>query len=406
MAVVEDAFEEFNRQMGIGRIQNPYPAFADMRCDAPLQKADFRAMFGMEVSEPPAGSPPVYTACTYDAVIEILRDGERFSSKAYESVMGLVMGHTILEMDEPEHHRYRALLQQAFSKRALERWEHDLVAPVIDELIDKFVDRGRAELIRELTFPFPVNVIAGLLGLPREDIEQFHLWTIELISIGFDFERAMNGSKALGTYLQEKITARRENLGDDFVSVLIRAELDGHKLTDEEIISFMRLLLPAGAETTYRSSSNLLCGLLTHTDQLDAVRNDRSLIPKAIEEGLRWEPPLLTIIRIATRETNVCGVDLPEGAVILINLGSANHDEHRWENSEDIDVLRKAQQHMAFGFGPHMCLGQHLARMETRVLLNKIFDRLPNLRLDPDAGEAPITGMTFRTPGALPVLFG
>ena len=404
---VVDAFEEFNRNMGMGRIENPYPVFGEMRCDGPpVQKADLRRMFDLPVADPPEGSPPIYTACTYDAVQEILKDGERFSSRIYEGFMGVVMGHTILEMDEPEHHRYRALLMQAFSKKALEHWETDVVGPVIDECIDKFADRGRAELVRELTFPFPVNVIAHLLGLPVEDIPQFHVWTVELISISFDFDKSMRASQALGEYLEEKIAHRRRNLRDDFVSVLIKAEIDGHSLSDEEIISFCRLLLPAGAETTYRSSSNLLHGLLTNTDQLDALRTDRSRVPKAIEEGLRWEPPLLTIMRTATEDTEVCGAPLEKGAVIIINLGSANHDESRWDDPESLEIMRKAQQHMAFGFGTHMCLGQHLARMETRVLLDKVFDRLPGLRLDPDAAPAPITGMTFRTPTALPVLFG
>jgi cytochrome P450 len=405
MAVV-DAFEEFNRNMGMGRIENPYPVFVELRGEAPVQQADLRRMFGLPGDEPPPGSPPIYTAHTFDSVSEILKDGERFSSKIYEGMMGLVMGHTILEMDEPEHHHYRSLLMQAFSKKALEHWETDLVGPVIDDCIDKFIDRGKAELVRELTFPFPVNVIAGLLGLPPEDIPQFHVWTIELISIGFDLDVAMRASQALGNYLQDKIAYRREHLSDDFVSVLIKAELDGHQLTDDEIIAFCRLLLPAGAETTYRSSSNLLNGLLNNPEQLDALRHDRSLIPKAMEEGLRWEPPLLTIVRTATRDTEVCGVPLEEGAVIILNLGSANHDESRWENSEELEIARAAHQHMAFGFGPHMCLGQHLARMETRVLLDKLFDRLPNLRLDPDAAAPPISGMTFRAPTALPVVFG
>lgn len=406
MSIVNDAFEEFNRNMGMGRIQNPYPTFAEMRCAEPVQPVDLRRMFGFEVDDVPEDSPPIFTACTYDAVLEILKDGERFSSQIYAGFMGLVMGHTILEMDEPEHHRYRSLLMQAFSKRAMERWETDLVGPVIDECIDTFADRGRAELIRELTFPFPVNVIAGLLGLPKEDIDQFHVWTVELISIGFDMEKSMRASKALGDYLREKIEYRRAHLADDFVSVLIKAELDGHSLTDDEIIAFCRLLLPAGAETTYRSSSNLIYGLLRNPDQLAALRDDRSLMPKAIEEGLRWEPPLLTIMRTATNDTTVCGVPVPKDAVIIINLGSANHDESRWEGAEELELLRKQQQHMAFGFGPHMCLGQHLARMETRVVLDKVLDRLPNLRLDSAADDIAITGMTFRTPQRLPVVFG
>lgn len=405
--MVNDAFEEFNRQMGMGRIQDPYAVFSEMRGDAPVQPVDLRKMFGLEVDEVPEDSPPIYTACTYDSVLEILKDNERFSSQIYAGFMGLVMGHTILEMDEPEHHRYRSLLMQAFSKKAMDKWETDLVGPVIDECIDKFVDRGEAELIRELTFPFPVNIIAGLLGLPREDIEQFHVWTVEIISIGFDMEKAIRASKALGDYLRERIEYRRNHLGDDFVSVLIKAELDGHSLSDDEIIAFLRLLLPAGAETTYRSSSNLLYGLMRNPEQLDAVRSDRSLIPKAIEEGLRWEPPLLTIMRTAVEDTTVCGAPVPKDAVIIVNLGAANHDDRRWESADDIEILRKAQQHMAFGFGPHMCLGQHLARMETRVVLEKVFDRLPNIRLDPrEEQEIGISGMTFRSPMRLPVVFG
>ena len=128
--------------------------------------------------------PDVFTAFTFDAVQQVLRDGETFSSKGYEAVMGQVMGHTILEMDEPEHHTYRALVQQAFSRKAMEQWEVDIVAPIVDEHIDAFIDRGTAELVRELTFPFPVNVIAGMLGLPREDLPQFHRWAVELISVG------------------------------------------------------------------------------------------------------------------------------------------------------------------------------------------------------------------------------
>ncbi|MBV8691717.1 MAG: cytochrome P450, partial [Actinobacteria bacterium] len=266
-----DPFERFNRSNGMGRIENPYPVFVELRGQAPIQRTDLRAMFGLEVGEPPPGSPPVYTACTYEAVAEVLRDGERFSSQMYAAVMGIVMGHSILEMDEPEHHRYRALLQQAFTKRSLELWEHTLVGRVIDELIDDFIDDGKAELVRQLTFPFPVNVIAGLLGLPREDIPQFHRWTVELISVGIDFEGAVRASNDLKEYLGGFLRERRVNPGDDMISVLAQAEMDGQRLEDEDIYAFLRLLLPAGAETTYRSSSNLLWGLLTHPDQLQAV---------------------------------------------------------------------------------------------------------------------------------------
>ena len=175
--------------------------------------------------------------------------------------------------------------------------------------------------------------------------------------------------------------------------------------SDDDIFAFLRLLLPAGAETTYRSSSNLIFGLLTRPEQLDAVRADRSLVPQAIEEGLRWEPPLTGIMRTTVRDVELGGVRVPAGAMLSVTLGAANHDPDRWDEPERFDLFRDPQQHMAFAFGPHMCLGIHLARMETTVVLNKVLDRLPGLRLDPDADDVHITGMTFRSPASLPVRY-
>lgn len=404
-----DPFEDFNRSAGAGVVENPYPLFATVRAEHPVLREDVRAMVGLEgegagivdLTELPA----VFTAFGFDAVQQILKDGETFSSQGYKDVMGPVMGHTILEMDEPEHHTYRGLVQQAFSRKAMEVWERDLVRGVVDEHIDAFVDAGRADLVRQLTFPFPVVVIARLLGLPREDLPRFHRMAVELISVGFDYERGMRGSRGLYDYLLPIIAERRARPADDVISVLVQAELEGQRLTDDEIIAFCRLLLPAGAETTYRSSSNLLFGLLTHTDQLDALRADRGLLTQAIEEGLRWEPPLLTIMRTATRDTVVEGVEIPAGATVIVNMGSANHDERYWDRPDEFDIFRPPRQHLAFAWGPHMCLGIHLARMETKVVLTQLLDRLPGLRLDPDADAPYITGMTFRAPPALPVVW-
>jgi cytochrome P450 len=402
-----DPFEEFNRSVGAGVVENPYPLLAMARAKGPMLKENLEAeLLAAEVDPQVTMGPEVFTAFSYDAVQTVLRDGETFSSAGYADVMGAVMGHTILEMDEPEHHTYRGLVQQAFSRKAMERWEEEAVGPIVDECIDAFIERGSAELVRELTLPFPVNVIASMLGLPRADLPQFHRWAIELISVSFDWERGTRASAQLRDYFAGVLAERRFHPANDLMSILAVSELDGKHLTDEEIFAFLRLLLPAGAETTYRSSSNLLFGLLTHPDQLDALRADRALMPKAIEEGLRWEPPLTTIVRTATRDTVVDGVDVPAGAVVITNMGSANHDEKYWERSEEFDIHREQRQHLAFAFGPHMCLGMHLARMETRVVLERIFDRLPNLRLDPAADAPQITGMTFRAPPALPVLFG
>jgi cytochrome P450 len=320
--------------------------------------------------------------------------------------MGAVMGHTILEMDEPEHHTYRSLIQKAFSPVSMRRWEPELVEPVVDRLIDRFVGDGSVELVSKLLMPFPVDVIAGLLGLPLADLPMFHRLTIELISVTVDMDLALRASRALAEYLTPIIHGRRDDPGDDVISVLATVEHDGQRLSDEEILAFCRLLLPAGAETTYRSSSNLLSGLLTHPAQLDAVRADRSLFDRAIEEGLRWEPPLLMIVRTAAVDTEVQGVAVPAGSPILVNIGAANHDPTRWEHPERFDVFREQKPHIAFASGPHTCLGLHLARMETRVVLHRLFDRLPGLRLDPGAPPPSITGMTFRAPPRLDVVWG
>jgi cytochrome P450 len=315
------------------------------------------------------------------------------------------MGNTILQMDEPQHSQYRDLIQQAFTKRALDRWERELVAPVVHGLCDLFAGRGRAELVRQLTFPFPVQVIEGMLGVPERDGARFHRWAVEVISVGFAWERGLAASRAMADYFAPLLEERRRAPREDLLSLLATAELAGKRLSDEEILAFVRLLAPAGAETTYRSSSNLLFGLLTHPDQLEAVRADRRLLDAAIEEGLRWEPPLTGIARLCTRDTEVCGVKIPSGAIVQVMLGSANRDETRWESPERFDIRRPPRQHMAFAFGPHRCLGMHLARMETRVVLQAVLDRLPGLRLDPAAPDVHITGAGFRSPRALPVLF-
>jgi cytochrome P450 len=400
-----DPFEEFNRaQAGMGRVRDPYPGYAELRRKAPVHKLALKQLLGSTMVAP--GMPDdIYLVVTHDAVARVLLDGETFSSSGYGRSMGLVMGHTILEMDEPEHSRYRGLIQKAFTKRALDRWERELVRPVVEGLVDRFAGRGHADLVRELTFPFPVTVIAGMIGLDEKDHRDFHQWAVELISIAIDPMRGMQASQKLRDLFARVLAERRSAPREDLMSVLAHAELDGVRLDDEAIFAFLRLLAPAGAETTYRSSSNLLFGLLTHPDQLNALRDQRSLMGQAIEEGLRWECPLTGIMRTATRDVEIGGVPIPAGGLVSVNLGAANRDETRYENPDAFDIARPQRAHMAFAFGAHRCLGMHLARMETTVALNTLLDRLPGLRLDPEAEDVHITGLTFRSPLALPVRF-
>jgi cytochrome P450 len=400
-----DPFEAFNRMQGRSLVRTPYPQFDELRRKCPVQKIDLRQMLGRDVPLPPGLVLDVYAALSYDAASEVLRDPQRFTSKGYAISMGTVMGHSILEMDPPEHTRYRSLIQHAFTKRALDRWERDLVGPVIHGLIDRFVERGSADLVRELTFPFPVSVIAWMIGIPEDRHRDFHRWAVELISVQFAPERGMAASESLRQLFAGILAERRVTPREDLTSVLAHAEIDGARLSDDDIFAFLRLLAPAGAETTYRSTSNLLLGLLTNPDQLDAVRKDRSLMPQAIDEGLRWECPLTGIMRIANHETKVAGTQLPAGALVNVSLGAANHDHTRYEEPDRFDLFRPRKGHLAFALGPHTCLGMHLAVMESRVALEAVLDRLPDLRLDPDAADVHVGGMIFRSPAALPVQF-
>jgi cytochrome P450 len=383
-----------------GDVRDPYTELARLRRDEPVQRLDMSGM-------PHAESKPVFVVYRHEEVQQMLRDNETFSSSIIIDAFGDALGkHVMLGMDEPEHGRHRALVSKAFSQKALARWEDELVGQVGNELIDEFADRGRADLVKEFTFPYPTQIIAGLLGLPRQDYPQFQRWSISLLSITVNRERGVAASQALKEYFIPILAARRREPREDLISGLAHAEIGGEKLSDEEIFSFLRLLLPAGVETTYRSLGNLLFGLLCNPDQLGAVRSDRSLIPQAIEEAVRWEPPLLVITRVATRDTELAGVPIPAGSAVMPMLGSANRQEDRYSDPDRFDVSRSARAHIGFGHGVHVCLGMHLARLEMRVALNLLFDRLPNLRLDPDGDDPHIRGQVFRSPTSLPVLFG
>lgn len=311
----------------------------------------------------------------------------------------------MLGMDEPVHGRLRSLVSKAFSQKALARWEDELVGRVGNSLIDKFAANGKADLVKEFTFDYPSQIIAGLLGLPQEDYPQFQRWSISLLSWILNPERGLAASAALCDYFAPILASRRAEPKDDLISGLAQAEIDGEKLEDEEIYSFLRLLLPAGVETTYRSLGSLLLALLSDPAQLDAIRADRSLLPQAIEEGVRWEPPLLTITRVATRDTELGGVPIPAGSTVMPMLGAANRQEDRYPEPDTFDIFRSPKSHLGWGHGVHVCLGMHLARLEMRTAINLLLDRLPNLRLDPDADDPHIRGQVFRSPTSVPVLF-
>jgi cytochrome P450 len=399
LSEIDDVFDEQAQFVftGAGDVRNPYPELAEHRRRGAVAR---QTMHGVD------GPLEVYDVYRYDEVDQLLRDNETFSSGAIRELMAMVMGpYVLVGMDEPEHRRHRSLVAQAFRQKALAEWESDFVEVVVHRLIDRFEGRGHAELVREFTFRFPVMVIAGILGVPPRDHAQFHTYATAIVNVAINPEQGIAASHAMREYLSTIVEERRADPQEDVISVLVQAELDGERLDDEEIYSFLRLLLPAGAETTYRATGNFLFGLLADRDNWEALRADRSLMAQAIEESIRWEGPLLLTSREATRDTELGGVGIPAGSHVVAQIGSANHDESRWDDPETFDMFREQKPHIAFAAGPHMCLGMHLARMEMRVSVNALLERLPDLQLDPSALDIHIHGAPFRSPTSLPVVF-
>lgn len=376
----------------VGDVRDPYPDYAEARRSAPVQVVE---QFGS----------PTYMIYRYDDVAALLKDPETFASRVYARSMGLVMGPSILQMDGREHVAHRALVAHQFRRTVLANWETALVRPTVHGLIDAFAGRGRAELVRELTIRFPIRIIASMLGIPSHDYGRFARLSIELISIAVNIERGLAASRSLGEYLLDIVAERRRAPQEDLISALATAEIDGRPLPDDEILGFLRLLLPAGAETTYRLLGSLLFALLTNPDQLEALRADRSLMNRAIEEALRWEAPVQFVARETTRDVRIAGTPIAAGTQITACLGSANRDETKWDDPDRYDLHRGGPPHLAFAEGPHRCLGEHLARLETTVAIDALLDRLPGLRLEPGDRDPHVHGSAFRSPTALPVAF-
>lgn len=375
----------------------PYPIWADARGRCPVAEVD-GSVLGVS-------GRPSFLVTRWEDVEMVLRDGETYSSSINAEHIGQYMGELMLAMDGKEHRAYRNLVAHAFRASQLEQWDDSLVEPTIERLLDLIAPAGRADLVADVTALYPVQVICGIVGVPVEDSRQFHRWAEEINTGPLNPEAGMAASRAMRAYLEPLVAARRADPIGDFLSDLVHAEIDGERLTDEKLYGFLRLLLPAGAETTFRAMGNALVAMLSQPGLMDRVVADRTLLPAVIEETLRWETSVTQVSRVATRDTELAGCPIPAGAVMNVLTGSANHDEQRYPHAEEFDVDRPPQNHITFGTGQHQCLGMHLARMEMRVGLDAILDRLPNLRLDPDAPEPVIQGLAFRGPEAIHVVF-
>jgi cytochrome P450 len=373
-------------------VPDPYPIYRRLRHEEPVVAV--QTIMGV-----------LWLVTRYADTLAALRAPGLFSSRGNARGIGMVMGRTILEMEGKEHVRQRSIVAPFFVGRGLREELPDVIAGFAHGLIDGFARDGRADLVAQFTFTFPMQVMAHIIGIPMEDYGQFHRWAIDLISVGEDPPRGFTAAQAIVDYLRPVLAARRAAPTADLLSRLVHAEVDGNRLTEEEVLSFLRLLLPAGAETTYRLIGSVLFALLTHPEALEAVRADPGALDRAIDETLRWESPVQYVSRETTAPATLAGVDIPAGAMVSLALGSANRDETRYPDPDRFDLDRGADDHLAFGFGSHFCAGSHLARLEARIALGALLDRLPGLRLDA-APPSRIVGLAFRSPDRLPVRFG
>ena len=373
-------------------VPDPYAVYARLRAEHPVI-----LMNGwMDTS---------HLITRYRDVVAGMKDSETFSSIGNARGIGIVIGRTIIEMEGPEHVRHRRIVTPAFSPRALRAGVEESIEEITHELIDHFAPDGHADLVSQFTFTFPLRVLARIMGLPIADFEEFHHWALDLISVGQDPAKGFAASKSIVEYLRPILEERLRDPREDLLTVLVNAEVDGDRLSEEEVLGFLRLLLPAGAETTYRLTGSMMYALLTHPEARARAAESAEGLDLALEETLRWESPVQIVSREATRDVEIDGYVIPKGDLAIFSVGSANRDEARFVNPDRFDLDRENNaDHVAFGFGEHFCLGSHLARMETKVAVSALLERFPNLRLDPDRA-CQVVGVAFRSPDVLPVRF-
>lgn len=330
-----------------------------------------------------------YALLTHADVVWAERQPELFSSARGSRPNGYPQP-SMIDNDDPKHGEQRRLVAKGFTPKQMLRYEQH-VRDVIDTLLDSVMSRGGPfDVVKDIARPLPMTLIGEMLGAPPTDFEMLQHWSDQMIQ-GADgpeniTDEVMNAAFAWHAYLTDLVGDRRERPGDDLVSILVGAHDSEGTLSFDEVQGNSLLLLVGGNETTRNVITGGLQALLADRSQWNSLVEDPDLIPSAVEECLRWVSPIVTMNRTTTRDVEVRGVTIPEGFQVLLVYPSANRDETVFENSMVFDVRRNPNPHVAFGFGPHFCLGSSLARLEIRVTLEELVRRMPGLQLvDPDA---------------------
>ena len=391
-----------------GESLDPYPKMREFAARGSVQEGETRQNLWGLSRDMTLGAQRTFMVFGFNEIRTVLNSPELFSNSAYLTGLGRTFGRSITTMDPPEHTRYRTIFQKAFLPHVVATWATEFVDPVIHGLFDAFASRGRAELMSEFVSRYPFEIIYRQLKLPPGEGPIFHKLAIAMTLYMIDLPHGMEASGKLGTYFQAMVEERRRNPGTDLISALATIEVDGEHLPDDVIVSFLRQLINAAGDTTYRSTGNLLVALLAERpDQFEMVKSDRSLIAKAIEETLRWEGPVNQNFRTAQKDVELGGVHIPAGSILQTVTGVANRDPNRFPDPDRFDLTREnvRNRHLAFGQGPHICVGQHLARVEMTRAMNIMLDRFPKLRLDPDHPRPEIRGFSMRVPKRIHVRF-
>jgi len=384
---------------------DPYSAYRVMLEEAPL--------FWHEATQS-------YIVSRYEDVARAFKDPV-FTTENYAWQLEPVHGRTILQMSGREHAVRRALVAPAFRGKELE----EKFLPVIErnarELIDGFRSTGSADLVHDFARHFPINVIVDMLGLDRSDHARFQTWYTAIIgflgNLSQDPEVAEAGLRTreeLAAYMLPIIRERRAAPGDDLLSALCTAEVDGTAMSDEDIKAFCSLLLAAGGETTDKAIASIFKNLLEHPGQLEAVRADRSLIPQAFAETLRYSPPVHMIMRQPAEDVELSTGTVPAGATLTCLIGAANRDPRRFSDPDVFNVHREdlptrtafsaAADHLSFALGRHFCVGALLAKAEVEIGVDRLLDAMPEVRIADGAAPAE-RGVFTRGPESLPVRF-
>jgi cytochrome P450 family 142 subfamily A polypeptide 1 len=355
---------------------DPFPAFAWMRDHAPAYFDEAAGVWGIT---------------RYADVKDISKDPETFSNAGGIRPDGFPLP-MMIETDAPEHFRRRRLVSEGFTPRRIRESEEG-IRSVCDGIIDRVCEAGSADFVRDIAAPLPMIVIGDMLGVAPEDRDDLLRWSDDMLkSLGAPDPEAADKAMMAAVEYAEYITGvadqrRRDSQDDDLIGTLVHAEIEGNRLDADSIIYESLLILIGGDETTRHVISGGMYELLRHPDQLKALAADRNLLPSAVEEMLRWVSPIKNMARTMTRDVELHGETLHQGEKLLLLYPSANRDERVFPSPEEFDITRTPNDHIAFGFGAHFCLGNRLARMELSVMFDRLLDRLPDLTL---ADETPL----------------